>query len=342
MFKKKKILIIICSIAVLFSLFIIPSSAAGVSNVISYNAEQVFEKNPTLSLVSPPSNVSGVTAKKAYYAPEDRFSGDNYVCLEYDPVFSSVPGYTTSMYITIYLPESIKIKPGQTVSLKTNLQFWGMQKPDSFSIDLFNAGSGNTNFSYNGQSVVSVGGAVNKYSVEWRNNTSSTVYMGGFRYVFIYGQKNDGTDLNFNINSLTLWQQLDGFEISVFESERDSEKNADISDGNGNIDSATSAMPNHSEGLADSFGFLVSAMSHTSTDCELIFPAITIPAIPGLWSELHVTNATSFNFSQALEIMPDVLITLVRILFDIALILFCFKELYKTINEVVTNTGGID
>lgn len=123
----------------------------------------------------------------------------------------------------------------------------------------------------------------------------------------------------------------------------DKEKEEAQNSGNSNIDSMMGAMPNNTGGFIDALGGLVDVLSYEGTESYgWTFPAIKIPAIEGLWSEIQLTESMNINFSQAFDLIPEKILQLVRSILTIALIIYCGKELYATISYALTLKRGED
>lgn len=123
----------------------------------------------------------------------------------------------------------------------------------------------------------------------------------------------------------------------------DKEKEEAQNSGNSNIDSMTGAMPNNTGGFIDALGGLVDVLSYEGTDSYgWTFPAIKIPSIDGLWSEIQLTEPIDIDFSKAFNLIPENILQLVRTSLTIALIIYCGKELYSTISYALTLKRGED
>ena len=84
-------------------------------------------------------------------------------------------------------------------------------------------------------------------------------------------------------------------------------------------------------------------MSTSDTACKISMPAIAVPELQGLIPASVLSAESEVDFSQAVGLMPDSILKLVQALTTIALIIFCFKELYNTIEYVLTlKKGGGD
>ena len=81
-------------------------------------------------------------------------------------------------------------------------------------------------------------------------------------------------------------------------------------------------------------------MSYSGTDAKLPVPAITIPAIPGVMDAIQLTDELYVDFGYWVQQLPSGVLELVQILCTIALIVYCFKELYGMIAYAMTLKGG--
>lgn len=131
-------------------------------------------------------------------------------------------------------------------------------------------------------------------------------------------------------------------EIQAEQDLYEQEKQEAQQSGEESIDGALENMPNDSEGIIDSFGSFIGTMLHTNTDCSIDFPELKTPAIGGLPS-YTLSEKQPVNFNEFEELIPNSIMLIVRALLTIALIIFCYKELYSTIQYVVSlKKGGGD
>lgn len=122
----------------------------------------------------------------------------------------------------------------------------------------------------------------------------------------------------------------------------ENEKQQANTEGDANIGAAIDAVPNHSEGFMNAISSFVKAMSYEGTDAKLTIPALTIPAIGDIIPETTLSNEMVLDFGQYVKLLPEGLLLLVQSLLTIALIVYCFKELYSTIAYVMTLRKGAD
>lgn len=131
-------------------------------------------------------------------------------------------------------------------------------------------------------------------------------------------------------------------EIQAEQDLYEQEKQDAQQSGDESVDGALESIPNDSDDIISGFDNFLSCMLHTETNCSIEFPALKTPAIMGIPS-YTLTEPTELNFNEFEEIIPKAVMLIVRALLTIALIIFCYKELYSTIQYVVTlKKGGGD
>lgn len=118
------------------------------------------------------------------------------------------------------------------------------------------------------------------------------------------------------------------------------EKQEAQTQGNQSTSDATTAITDNSQGFIDSLGGLANSMSYSGTNCSWTFPAITLPAIPGVMPGYQLTSEKPIDFSYWVNQIPANLLLLIQSLLTLALIIYCFKEVYGTISYVLTLRGG--
>lgn len=120
------------------------------------------------------------------------------------------------------------------------------------------------------------------------------------------------------------------------------EKTETQNQGEGSVNDVSGAIEDKSAGFISSIGNLVSAMSYNGTSCAWEFPALKLPAVDGVMSEIKLTDEKSIDFEYWVNKIPSHVLLLVRSVLTIALIGYCFKELYNTISYVLTLKGGVN
>lgn len=81
-------------------------------------------------------------------------------------------------------------------------------------------------------------------------------------------------------------------------------------------------------------------MMTNETDCVIKFPAIAIPAIEPYFNKVELLSAQDIDMSTYIQMMPETILLLLQSLLTVALILYCFKELYGWISYALTLKGG--
>ena len=87
-------------------------------------------------------------------------------------------------------------------------------------------------------------------------------------------------------------------------------------------------------------GSLADSLGYTGTECVLPIPALKLPALAGLFPSYTVMQAQEVDFEEMIAMLPPNLLLLVRSLLTIALIAYCFKELYSTFSYFFVLKGG--
>ena len=121
---------------------------------------------------------------------------------------------------------------------------------------------------------------------------------------------------------------------------QENEKNEAESSGQGSVDEISGAIEDKSAGFISAISNLVGSMSYDGTACAWSFPAIKLPAIEGVMAETQLTEEMPIDFEFWVNKIPSNILLLIRSLLTIALIGYCFKELYGTISYVLTLKGG--
>lgn len=123
---------------------------------------------------------------------------------------------------------------------------------------------------------------------------------------------------------------------------QEDEKNEANTTGNSGVNDITGAIPTDTDGILNAFKSLTNSMMTTSTTCKIEFPGITIPKVGRFFNEVQLLPKQEINFKEYIGMIPYKLLLLVQSLLTIALIIYCFKELYATISYVLTLRGGGD
>lgn len=201
-------------------------------------------------------------------------------------------------------------------------------------------------------SCIAYGG---RFSFEINSNTnfSLVMYTGKNNYYanqlyyhcYFDVVQNDGTSAiidNQNSNTDRQIEAENNNTQSIIDNQNslaEQEKNETQQSGNNAVE-GTENIPDKSQGFISALGGLVTSLSYDGTECSWKFPKITIPAIPKVMSETVLCEEKDIDFSYWVNKIPANILSLVRNLFTIAIVVFCFKELYDTISYVLTLKGG--
>lgn len=114
--------------------------------------------------------------------------------------------------------------------------------------------------------------------------------------------------------------------------------------GNNSTSQGMNAIEDKGGDFANSLGGLTSSMNYSGTECAWEFPEVKIPAISGVMDEVVLIKRQPIDFSVWVNAIPSDILIVVQSLCTIGLIVFCFKELYGTIEYVLTlrKGGGSD
>lgn len=100
------------------------------------------------------------------------------------------------------------------------------------------------------------------------------------------------------------------------------------------------AIPDNSASLLDGVSGFVTGLAYNGTDCSWTMPDVKLPAISGVMNGVTLIDSQPINFGTWLAALPDGIVIVMRVICSVAVIFFGFKELYKTIEYVLTLRGG--
>ena len=130
-------------------------------------------------------------------------------------------------------------------------------------------------------------------------------------------------------------------KIYNFFAEKDEkDKEAATQQGNQSTADIDNMIQDDSAGFVDSLGGLTSSMSYTGTNCSWTFPTVKLPAISGVMDEVTLVESQEIDFTYWVNSIPSGILLLVQSVCTVALIVFCFKELYGAISYALTLKGG--
>lgn len=114
------------------------------------------------------------------------------------------------------------------------------------------------------------------------------------------------------------------------------EKQEASSGGQGAADQLTQAIPDYSQEFSAGIKDLVDAMSYEGIDAKFIFPSISLPAIPGVMKSYKLSDELEVDLGAWVLKLPDKILSLVQTLGTLALVVYCFKELYSLVSYAMT------
>lgn len=132
-------------------------------------------------------------------------------------------------------------------------------------------------------------------------------------------------------------------KIYNFLTEKD-EKDKEVAtqQGTSSTSQGMEAIENKGDGFKSSLGGLVSKMNYSGTDCSWQFPEVRLPQIDGVMDSKVLIRSQVIDFGQWINAIPSGILLLVQSLLTVALIVYCFKEFYGTIEYVLTmRKGGV-
>lgn len=252
-----------------------------------------------------------------YYDSNDKFISSQYKGYENVPIY---PDFATPYEFTLN-------KPSGTYSASTRLYY-----TDYYPLD-------NTNATFYWHSFQLTFSISSLYRLQQETGKTNAILTRVEKELEAQGKTLDQVlqeqqQTNEKLDSLPgeIGDEMQG----VIDSEKQEASNA----GDSAAGELMDIIPNESQGFMDAIESLVSSMSYNGTEAKLPVPAIKIPAIAGVMDEIKLTDELSVDFGYWVQQMPGGALELVQILGTIALIVYCFKELYSMIAYAMTLRGG--
>lgn len=123
----------------------------------------------------------------------------------------------------------------------------------------------------------------------------------------------------------------------VLEQNNEDIKSEASTEGAGRVEKAKEALQNALpvSAVKDAITPIITACGYNGTDSKWQFPAMSIPAIPGLFDEIPLTEAQDIDLTEyATLYIPETLLMLVRSLLTAGLIMFAIKELMSLAGSI--------
>lgn len=182
----------------------------------------------------------------------------------------------------------------------------------------------------------------NGWSTEVEKDEGGTDYIQSLVDEVTTIRQNDET---YHSNALQTLDEIksgiDGMpgEIKTVLDQHDQELKQEVSTGgNDNVSQATSALTNALPvaSISDAVAPLVSACGYNGVTSVWTFPAMHIPAIPGLFEKIELNEQQNFDLcAYAEQYLPDELVTLIRALTAILLIVWAIREIMHLLSHLL-------
>lgn len=340
MVKKKKIIILIVSIILIFTFMVLPVSATTYYNFTCSKPQ--LQGNDCYIEFLTEYGVAGLIYVKAILSPTVNstslsigFSArlsDNHIWIRPSPNNYSSNGdrYVISSCGLVYLDSgyfSTTAYNGSSDSLESGLylgNIGSIVSIRSYNCDVWNIGVSNGDFTF-------VYG--NDVNINNKLDTIIGALQGGNQQIID----------NANQNSQQIQQNQNENTQQIIDNQnqlQENEKNEAQNQGQGSVNDVSNAIEDKSAGFVSAISNMVSSMSYNGTYCAWSFPALKLPAIDGIMPEIQLTEEKPIDFEFWVNKIPADVLLLVRSLLTISLIVYCFKELYNTISYVLTLKGG--
>lgn len=121
-------------------------------------------------------------------------------------------------------------------------------------------------------------------------------------------------------------EQLPGQITDGFAGVLEDEKQQAQVEGDNAATDVIDIIPDYSANFTNAYDALITILNYEGTDAVLITPAITVPGIDGLYSEFTVMQPQKIDFEEWFNRMPSAIMSIIRALFDVAIVGYCIKE----------------
>lgn len=372
MFKSKKIIAVITVVIVVCSIFVMPVNADNIVTVRMPFSQPVITGSTTgymEILVGDGAGYAGVVI--GWTIQSDNFDDSDFVQITYDSSKGQFRFKPTTEYSGSFNYYLIRSDGSQTyysdlitenyytwfdVANVLNVHVYGnWQQHANLPLDsdydfAFTYAEGIDTF-YNMQSIINLltsqGNTITDMAALLQSVREYTIYQNSNleKIVKELQEGNSAILENQDQNSNEIQKNNDENTDKIIDNQnqlQQNEKDEALQSGEGSVDGVSGAIEDKSEGFIAALGNLIQTMSYTGTECAWSFPSIKLPAIEGVMPEYTLTEEKPIDFEFWVEKVPSQILLLIRSLLTIALIVYCFKELYSTISYVLTLKGGVD
>lgn len=174
------------------------------------------------------------------------------------------------------------------------------------------------------------------------NSNMSFVDGKGDHWWLQFSKTSTFTIIDPETAALQQQQQQTNDKLDDLLGQPEQEKNEASSTGNDGVGELTDVIPDYSTGFIDGMQKLASSLSYSGTKCEWTVPQLYIPAMSGVSSKkIPLTDGElKVDLGSWVQKLPSKILSVVRVLLTIALIIYCVKELYDTIQYALTLKSG--
>lgn len=130
--------------------------------------------------------------------------------------------------------------------------------------------------------------------------------------------------------------------LEFFEGLNAGEKNEALQGGQAGIDGVIDVVPDFSGEFVGALTDFSGVLGYEGTAAVLVVPPLTIPAVQNLVPEYQLIGEQRVDLEKYVAMVPEGLLLLIRSLLTLALIAYCPKEFYDTIEYIITLKGGKD
>lgn len=167
----------------------------------------------------------------------------------------------------------------------------------------------------------------------------------GFDFCFQSSEALISTELTLEGSFLQkIWQEIGGLSEGIGNEIKDAfqeieDKDQAASDkSQEDINNALNSGP--ADNAISALGGLVSALGNQQQQFSITFPEIYIPSIPGVVEQHSITQSQTFDFQSVIDIIPPVILELVRNLLAVGVMLFAIKDMYELYLQILDSYKG--
>lgn len=120
------------------------------------------------------------------------------------------------------------------------------------------------------------------------------------------------------------------------------EENAKV-EGDSNAGQIIDMIPDPSADLIAALGTLTNVLTYNGTSAVLVTPAIVLPSVGGLFSAVELLPSQEIDFEYYINtFIPTVFLSLIRALFDVAIVGYCIKEFLDLVAMLANSAKSAD